>query len=85
MEVRLEHDLGECCCFSESRVAFNRAWFSTEVDSNAASHFCRLVLTLVSLAQVLLTATLATLFIFSVRRRFKHTEYKFPPFIPPLK
>lgn len=30
--------------------------------------------TYVSLVQVLLTATLATLFIFSVRRRFKHTE-----------
>jgi hypothetical protein len=57
------------------RVAsLDRHWFSTAVDQSQAGGFARFILSLTAILQTLLTAILITLFIFSVRRRFKHTE-----------
>ncbi|MBU0508904.1 pentapeptide repeat-containing protein [bacterium] len=58
------------------RVAsLDRGWFSNEVDWTLVNNVpFRFVLTLVALLQTLFTAALVTLFIFSVRRRFKHSE-----------
>ncbi|MBU1936724.1 pentapeptide repeat-containing protein [bacterium] len=55
-------------------VSLDRGWFSTEVDKLQTSNFIRFVLSFTAIIQTLLTAILITLFIFSVRRRFKHTE-----------
>jgi uncharacterized protein YjbI with pentapeptide repeats len=52
----------------------DRHWFSIAVDASDVGDFGRFILTFTAVIQTLLTATLATLFIFSVRRRFKHTE-----------
>ncbi|MDD5088597.1 MAG: pentapeptide repeat-containing protein [bacterium] len=58
------------------RVAsLDRGWFSTEVDWTVIGNvYVRFILSLVSVLQTILTASLITLFIFSVRRRFKHSE-----------
>ncbi len=59
------------------RVAsLDRGWFSSAVDGSLppVSDFVRFILSLTAIIQTLLTAILITLFIFSVRRRFKHTE-----------
>jgi uncharacterized protein YjbI with pentapeptide repeats len=55
-------------------VSLDRSWFSREVDSNAAGSFARFAASSIALIQTVLTATLVTLFIFAVRRRFKHSE-----------
>ncbi|HEY3296764.1 MAG TPA: pentapeptide repeat-containing protein [bacterium] len=55
-------------------VSLDRSWFSREVDTSGAGSFARLVVSTVAIVQTALTATLVTLFIFAIRRRFKHSE-----------
>ena len=55
-------------------VSLDRHWFSTAVDEANLSDLARFLLSATAVLQTLLTATLITLFIFSVRRRFKHSE-----------
>jgi hypothetical protein len=55
-------------------VSLDRSWFSREVDASKMSSFARAVVSVIALVQTALTATLVTLFIFAIRRRFKHSE-----------
>jgi hypothetical protein len=55
-------------------LSLDRSWFSREVDASKISSLARLGISLMALLQTALTATLVTLFIFAIRRRFKHSE-----------
>ncbi len=64
----------DCLVTSMRVVSLDRSWFSREVDLANIGSFKRLIISALAILQTVLTATLVTLFVFAVRRRFKHSE-----------